>query len=393
MLNWIKPGTSLKGDHVDLLPLEEKHFAELNVLAGDKRIWEFTAGKMNTDDIRLNAFKMALEERKRGTQFPFVIFNKGENKIVGSTRFMNIEPAHRKLEIGWTWLHPDYWATTINMECKLLLLTHCFEELKTVRVQLKTDENNIRSRTAIRKIGGQYEGILRHDLIRDNGTLRNSAYFSIIEPEWIDVKRNIGIQIIENKKGVKTKFKIEFENFIIRELEQGDAEPFYQFIERNRNRIAPSAPVSVKTVVDPESAKTFIRQRNELARNREKFTYILFTKSDNKPIANLVITNIDWTIPKGEIGYYIDGEYERKGITTRFVNHVCDFAFETLGFNKLFMRIGEENNGSKRVAEKNNFQMEGILHKDYRNGNDELVDVIYYTKLYHSQNKNTKEAR
>ncbi len=102
---------------------------------------------------------------------------------------MDIQPNHKKLEIGWTWLHPDYWGTEVNLECKLLLLTYCFEELKTYRVQFKTDENNIRSRKAIEKIGGKFEGILRHDMIRDNGTKRNSAYFSIIDSEWGDVKR------------------------------------------------------------------------------------------------------------------------------------------------------------------------------------------------------------
>ena len=101
---------------------------------------------------------------------------------------MNIEPVHKKLEIGWTWLHPEYWASEINLECKLLLMTFCFEEWNAVRVQLKTDENNIRSRKAIEKIGGQFEGVLRNDMIRDNGTNRNSVYFSILDTEW-EMKR------------------------------------------------------------------------------------------------------------------------------------------------------------------------------------------------------------
>ena len=98
---------------------------------------------------------------------------------------------HKKLEIGSTWLHPDYWATAINPECKLLLLTYCFEVLQAVRVQLKTDEKNMRSRKAIEKIGGQFEGILRNDMIRDNYTKRNSAYFSIIDDEWKDKKARL----------------------------------------------------------------------------------------------------------------------------------------------------------------------------------------------------------
>ncbi len=103
---------------------------------------------------------------------------------MGSTRFLDIQPQHKKLEIGFTWLHPNYWGTKLNLECKLLLLTYCFEKLGAARVQLKTDQQNLRSRKAIEKIGGKFEGILRQDILRDNGTYRSSAYFSILDYEW-----------------------------------------------------------------------------------------------------------------------------------------------------------------------------------------------------------------
>ena len=102
----------------------------------------------------------------------------------GSTRLLYLQPRHRKLEIGWTWLHPAYWAGPVNPECKLLLLTFCFETLGTSRVQLKTDANNIRSRKAIEKIGGAFEGILRNDMLRADGSKRHSAYYGLIEEEW-----------------------------------------------------------------------------------------------------------------------------------------------------------------------------------------------------------------
>jgi len=199
-MNWINHSTELHGDTVALLPLEEYHFAELDCIAQVDRIWEFIPVDMSTEIKRLSAFNNALTEKMKGTQFPFVIIDKRENKIIGSTRFMNIEPAHRKLEIGWTWLHPDYWATMVNPECKLLLLTYAFEVLHTIRVQLKTDEHNIRSRKAIAKIGGTFEGILRNDWIRDNGTFRNSAYFSIIDSEWDTVKFNLQSKLSSNTK-------------------------------------------------------------------------------------------------------------------------------------------------------------------------------------------------
>lgn len=197
-MNWINSDTILKGDLVELIPLERNHFVELEQLAREMRIWEFIPIDMSTKDKCLQTFATAMLEKEKGTQLPFVIWNKQEKKIIGSTRLMEIYPAHKKLEIGWTWLHPDYWATPVNLECKLLLLTFCFDELKAIRVQLKTDENNIRSQKAIKKIGGQFEGILRNDWIRYNGTIRNSFYFSIIHTDWEHAKKELK-GVVQNK--------------------------------------------------------------------------------------------------------------------------------------------------------------------------------------------------
>ena len=188
MAHWINDPISLAGEMVTLIPLSKDHLPELSILAKDKRIWEYYAFDGSDPKTFMNVYTAALDEKEKGSQFPFLIFHNTGNKIIGSTRYLDIQPLHKKLEIGATWLHPDYWATAINIECKLLLLTYCFEELGAVRVQLKTDENNIRSRKAIEKIGGRFEGILRNDMIRDNYTRRNSAYYSIIEEEWIGQK-------------------------------------------------------------------------------------------------------------------------------------------------------------------------------------------------------------
>jgi len=188
MANWITYPLTLSGQTVDLDSLDEHHFPALTNLASDKSIWEFYAFDGSDPNTFAKVLSSAIVERQKGTQFPFVIIHKSENKIIGSTSFLDIQPNHKKLEIGFTWLHPDYWGTAINLECKLILLTYCFENLHTLRVQLKTDENNVRSRKAIEKIGGQFEGIFRNDMLRNNNTRRNSAYYSIIEEEWKEKK-------------------------------------------------------------------------------------------------------------------------------------------------------------------------------------------------------------
>jgi RimJ/RimL family protein N-acetyltransferase len=188
MTNWIPYPQILTGRTVDLISLERQHFPTLISLASDSRIWEHYIFDGTDPGIFSGTLETALIEREKGAHFPFVIFHKAQNKLIGSTRFMDIQPKHKKHEIGSTWLHPDYWGTVVNLECKLLMLSFCFETLGCQRVQFKTDENNIRSRKAIEKIGGKFEGILRNDMVRDNNTRRHSAYYSIIEEEWLQKK-------------------------------------------------------------------------------------------------------------------------------------------------------------------------------------------------------------
>ncbi|HTB05643.1 MAG TPA: GNAT family protein, partial [Bacteroidia bacterium] len=144
-------------------------------------------------------YNTALEEREKGNHYPFVIHHKQTGKLIGSTRLFEIYPKDKKIEIGWTWITQPYWGTKVNRECKFLLLTYCFEVLKTRRVQIKTDENNIRSRKAIEKIGGKFEGILRKDKIKENGISRNAAYYSILDDEWEGARKNLKAQL-EKKK-------------------------------------------------------------------------------------------------------------------------------------------------------------------------------------------------
>jgi RimJ/RimL family protein N-acetyltransferase len=130
---------------------------------------------------------------------PFVTIELGEETIVGSTRFANIDPVNRKAEIGWTWINPAWQRTAINTEAKLLMLTHAFEEWNCVRVELKTDANNQQSRNAILRIGGVEEGTLRNHMITESGRFRDSVYFSIIDSEWESVKADLTSKLRERE--------------------------------------------------------------------------------------------------------------------------------------------------------------------------------------------------
>lgn len=201
---WIPHPTILQGQWVDLIPLEKEHFEELFSASSDKTLWEFVPTNCSVKETFDTAYSSALAEREKGNEYPFIILHKKTNKIIGSTRLFEIFPEHKKLEIGWTWITREYWGTSINLECKLLLLSFCFEKLGTLRVQLKTKDTNIRSRKAIEKTGAKFEGIWRKDKIQDDGTSRNAAYYSILDDEWLDAKNKILFEITEKEKGTHT---------------------------------------------------------------------------------------------------------------------------------------------------------------------------------------------
>lgn len=195
---WIRHPVVLQGQTIELLPLEEAHFSELYTAASDKILWELIPTDCSDKQVFYTTYHFALSERDAGRQYPFVIRHTATNRLIGSTRFFEIYPADKKLEIGWTWITRDFWGTAVNLECKLLLLTYCFETLKTNRVQLKTKDTNLRSRKAIEKIGGVFEGILRKDRIQSDGTTRNAAYYSILDDEWPAAKKRL-VTLLEEK--------------------------------------------------------------------------------------------------------------------------------------------------------------------------------------------------
>ena len=183
----------LTGKRVKLLPMTPAHADELfaAVYDADAGLWTYMPLRPATLADMDHLVQQALEARQQGQEYPFVIFDLQSQRLVGSTRFLDISAANRSLEIGWTWLTPDVWRTGINTECKYLLLRYCFETLDLLRVQLKTDSRNLRSQQAIERIGGVKEGVLRHHRIMPDGYLRDSVYYSILAEEWPAVKKQL----------------------------------------------------------------------------------------------------------------------------------------------------------------------------------------------------------
>jgi len=180
----------LEGKHARLEPMTEAHVSALAEIGVGQDFWNFMVyGDMNNEEDMRGWVMDILSRAEKGTDLPFVVTHLESGRIAGATRYLNIMPNDRGLEIGGTWYGVDFQRTAVNTECKYLLLTHAFETLGCIRVQLKTDSRNERSQKAIERIGAKKEGVLRNHMILPDGYIRHSVYYSILDSEWGDVKR------------------------------------------------------------------------------------------------------------------------------------------------------------------------------------------------------------
>ena len=181
----------LQGRHVRLEPLTPAHAAGLAEVGLDDDLWKWIPTPVRTPKEMSAYVQSALQDQAAGTALPFALIDKSSGRIIGSTRYANIEREHHRLEIGWTWVARPWQRTAINTEAKYLLLRHAFETLKCMRVELKTDSLNERSRAAILRIGASQEGIFRNHMMTATGRIRHTVYFSIVNSEWPEVKARL----------------------------------------------------------------------------------------------------------------------------------------------------------------------------------------------------------
>ncbi len=185
---WVQPVT-LMGTAVRLEPLGLQHADDLFAAAQDPDIWRYLPADPSAAPAALRAWiTAALDAQTAGGELPFAIRDRATGRALGSTRYLNISARDRGLEIGWTWLARPARRTTVNTECKYLLLRHAFETLRAVRVQLKTDRRNTVSQAAIERLGAVREGILRKHMLVANGYIRDTVMYSVTDDEWPGVK-------------------------------------------------------------------------------------------------------------------------------------------------------------------------------------------------------------
>ena len=181
----------LTSHSVTLMPLRREHADALVEAASDGNLWDLWFTSVPSSASINDNISTALAQQEKGLSLPFVIVAKHSGKIIGSTRFCNADPVNRRLEIGYTWYSKSYQRSSINSECKLMLLQHAFEVLDVIAVEFRTHWHNQKSRAAIARLGAKQDGILRNHQKMPDGAYRDTVVFSIINIEWAAVKKNL----------------------------------------------------------------------------------------------------------------------------------------------------------------------------------------------------------
>ncbi len=189
--------TVLEGRAVRLAPLRPEHAADLIAAASDPELWRWFPAALDTPEEMTRWIEAAVAAEAAGSEYPFAVIDRPTGRAIGSTRYLDVAPEHRGVEIGWTWYARGSWGSSVNPECKYLLLRHAFEEWGAIRVCLKTDSLNSRSRAAIARLGGVHEGDLRNHRIRTDGTYRHSSYYSILDSEWPACRLRLEERLLE----------------------------------------------------------------------------------------------------------------------------------------------------------------------------------------------------
>ncbi|MEC4728436.1 GNAT family N-acetyltransferase [Shewanella sp. D64] len=187
---------TLNARDITLKPLVRNDFEGFYLAGNHERLWRWVVpNPCETHESTRAWIDKALRGLQLGDQIPFVIIDNLSQKIIGSTRYCSIRRDDRNIEIGHTFIIPDFQRTHVNTQAKFLLLKHAFEVLGAIRVEIKTHEKNQQSRSAILRIGAKFEGVLRNNRILPDGNVRSTAIFSITEQEWLKVKSELQVKM------------------------------------------------------------------------------------------------------------------------------------------------------------------------------------------------------
>lgn len=333
---------SLIGETVRLVQLDHSHQKDLTEAVKDGKLWElyFTSAPHPTEVT--GYIQKAIDEYHSGSSYPFVIIRKSDNSVVGTTRFMNIDSASKRLEIGTTWYSKSVQRTRVNTESKFLLLQYAFETLNCVAIEFRTHHENFKSQKAIERLGAKKDGILRHHKYDKNGNLRDTYVYSITQPEWLDVKDSL-----------LQKLNKTYESVHIIPANISDAQTLTKFCIRSKNYWGYGEELMDLWREELTISEEYI-QKNKVSK------YI-----ENEVITGFYAYSLESDTRVKLDFLFIDPEHIRKGIGSflfnHFLNEIKDLGVTSVVLDadpnaeKFYANLGFKVIGQKPSSIKNRF--------------------------------------
>lgn len=394
-MSWAKQPIEAKGQRVCIRNYQLADVPKISEAIHDPNGWFGLRWGLDTPAKISDCLLANLKAQAKATDNPLLYL--ADHEIAGITRLMRIDPANKALEIGGTWVAPKWRKSFVNTEVKYLLLKHCFEELLAERIEFRVDARNIESFRAVLRIGAKLEGQLRNRQVYPDGTVSDGFLFSVVRPEWSEVREHLERLLDLSREGdvcgaasscdlVPKTFpnRIETNRFILRRYELEDADSLWTLIEKNRAGLVDDFPLTLRELASRAKTDTFILSKLQQWYLRTMFCYAVFHKETGQHMGQFQIKNIKWEIPSAEFGYFLDREIRHKGYGTEILSAAVELCLGKMNMERVYLRILPTNLPSLRLAEKLNFDCEGLHRKDFLTGAGKLDDIYYFSKTRRS---------
>lgn len=372
--NWATEPLNLSSGNIRVRTLQESDIDAVAEAVSDPTGWSGTQWDWNSLEKTRAALETQLAAHERGETHPFVYFV--GNEVAGFSRYLNLAPGRKALEIGTTCVAPRWRRTFVNTEVKYLLLEHAFERIGAVRVELRVDCLNYTSQMNVLRLGASFEGKIRNWQVRKDGSLPDGMLYSITNKEWPAVKERLGY--LRQRKMPPSRFlsfESESERIRFRQFRLPDAEQLLRLVRDNHGDLVEGFP-GTSRIESLLTAQSYIAEKAHSANSGSEFFYGAWTMASNELIGQIGIKQVDWKSRSADIGYFVDQPFRRKGIGEEMVRRAIDELWESHGFKRVTLRIIPNNIASLGLAYKLGFQKEGILKSAFLTGTGKWEDVV-----------------
>ncbi len=371
---WATDSLELRAGKIYLRNIRVEDDPAIAEAVHDPAGWPGTAWGVDTKESILEMLRRQREAHTRLECNPFVYFV--DDEVAGITRFLNISPSRRGLEIGGTWVAPRWRRSFVNTEVKRLLLGHCFETIGAVRVEFRVDCHNYASQMNVLRLGNVFEGKIRHWQVRKDGTVPDGLLYSMTHHEWGEAKERF--TYLARNESPPPKFlpvEAHTERLRLRLYKLADSPGLLDLAKRNRESLVDSFP-QIGKLREENEVRAYIAEKTHGASAGTTFYYGVWDRRGDRPIGQFQLKNLDWRLKSAELGYFLDESARRRGFAQELLHWALAELEERRGFRRLFVRVLLDNSPSLALAKKMGFREEGILRRSFLTGRGKAADTV-----------------